>query len=130
MSNSESGSPTSHNGAVTPGSYQPGTFQPTTQGPEEALDQEFEDLLKQENLETLPADNKLAVKALLKMQRALAVKDVRSEKEIRLITAGLKKPATFSPSTITIRQFIFVYEAYADAMGLTETAAIKGFISF
>ena len=64
------------------------------------------------------------------MQRALAVKDVRSEKEIRLITAGLKKPATFTPSTMTIRQFIFVYEAYVEAMGMTETAVIKGFISF
>eukprot|EP00116_Pleurobrachia_bachei_P000409 sb/3460671/ len=64
------------------------------------------------------------------MQRAMAVKDVRSEKEVRLITAGLKKPATFTPSTMTIRQFIFVYEAYVEAMGMTETAAIKGFISF
>ena len=113
-------------GAEVPGSEPRGSTDPIIN----RQDSEFDDLLRRENLETLPEENKLAVKALLKMQRAMAVKDVREEKEVRLITAGMRKPPVFSPKTMTLRQFVCGYEAYTEAMGLSESAIIGGFITY
>lgn len=89
-------------------------------------DHRLEELLAREGLQDLPEDNKKAIKTLMRMQHTY----LAAERQVKVTATGLKKPSSYSPSTMTVRQFMCGYEAYVRAGDLSDSQAVKGLVTY
>eukprot|EP00116_Pleurobrachia_bachei_P006211 sb/3466473/ len=125
-----SGDGLASNGAVNP-RIEPGlglgNFADAVEAAEAAFERKLEELLRKENLQDLPEENKQGIKSLLKLQRSLGG---NHQLDTRLLTAAMRQPVMYSPAQMTIRQFLCGYEAFVNVLGLSEAAIIGGFVTY
>ena len=113
------------NGAEVPG------FEPGNIATAEAFERKLDELLRRENLQDLSEENKQGIKALLKLQRAMGGNQFQNGgNDERLLIAGMHRPPMYSPTTMTIRQFLCGYEAFVRGLGLAESAIIRAFVTY